>query len=171
MTDLFTEISTIKCLSLWQPWASLMAAGVKLHETRAWSTRYRGPIAIHAAKTIDPAGAPEDLCAAALGKRWRQTIPIGMVLAVGELTACVLADRLHDRLTPADQAAGNFGSGRFALRVDDLRPLTAPIPAVGRQGLFNWRPPEDLGARLKAILDHDAACRYIGWGRAKAEAA
>lgn len=40
----------MKALTLTQPWASLVAVGVKHIETRSWSTRYRGPIAIHAAK-------------------------------------------------------------------------------------------------------------------------
>ena len=35
-------------ISLWQPWASLIAAGLKRVETRSWETRYRGPLAIHA---------------------------------------------------------------------------------------------------------------------------
>lgn len=39
----------MKALTLWQPWASLVALGVKTIETRSWSTRYRGPLAIHAA--------------------------------------------------------------------------------------------------------------------------
>lgn len=40
----------MKALTLWQPWASLIALGVKTIETRGWSTNYRGPLAIHAAK-------------------------------------------------------------------------------------------------------------------------
>ena len=40
----------MKALSLWQPWASLVALRVKTIETRSWSTSYRGPLAIHAAK-------------------------------------------------------------------------------------------------------------------------
>lgn len=40
----------MKALSLWQPWATLIAIGAKRIETRHWSTSYRGPIAIHAAK-------------------------------------------------------------------------------------------------------------------------
>lgn len=39
----------MKALTLWQPWASLVALGVKTIETRSWSTKYRGPLAIHAA--------------------------------------------------------------------------------------------------------------------------
>lgn len=39
----------MKALTLWQPWASLLACGAKKYETRGWETKYRGPIAIHAA--------------------------------------------------------------------------------------------------------------------------
>lgn len=41
----------MKAITLWQPWASLLACGAKHYETRSWPTNYRGPIAIHAAKT------------------------------------------------------------------------------------------------------------------------
>lgn len=40
----------MKAITLWQPWASLLAYGVKKYETRSWPTKYRGPIAIHAGK-------------------------------------------------------------------------------------------------------------------------
>lgn len=40
----------MKCISLWQPWATLMAIGAKKIETRVWPTNHRGPLAIHAAK-------------------------------------------------------------------------------------------------------------------------
>lgn len=42
----------MKVLTLHQPWASLVALGVKTIETRSWSTAYRGPLAIHAAATM-----------------------------------------------------------------------------------------------------------------------
>ena len=163
MTDLFDQTTTIKTLTLWQPWASLFAAGVKRHETRHWATPHRGPIAIHAGLTLDGVGAPEALCRAALGKHWRGVLPVGMVLAIGDLTACVDARRLAPSLTKADLAAGNFAEGRYAWRVDNIRPLTRPIPATGRQGIWNWEPPANLGALLCPVIDHQAACRYIGW--------
>lgn len=40
----------MKCLTLTQPWATLVAIGAKSIETRSWRTRYTGPLAIHAAK-------------------------------------------------------------------------------------------------------------------------
>jgi activating signal cointegrator 1 len=42
----------MKALSLTQPWASLVAIGAKQIETRSWSTRYRGRVAIHAAASF-----------------------------------------------------------------------------------------------------------------------
>lgn len=41
----------MKALTIRQPWASLIALGVKTIETRSWRTNYRGPIAIHAGLT------------------------------------------------------------------------------------------------------------------------
>lgn len=39
----------IRALTLHQPWASLVAWGVKHYETRPRPLSYRGPLAIHAA--------------------------------------------------------------------------------------------------------------------------
>jgi hypothetical protein len=41
---------SLATISLWQPFASLIAIGAKTIETRHWSTKHRGPMAIHAAK-------------------------------------------------------------------------------------------------------------------------
>ena len=43
----------MKALTLLQPWASLIAIGAKKIETRSWATKYRGPLAIHAAKNYN----------------------------------------------------------------------------------------------------------------------
>lgn len=40
----------MKALSIWEPWASLIACGTKRIETRSWSTEYRGPLLICAAQ-------------------------------------------------------------------------------------------------------------------------
>jgi hypothetical protein len=43
----------MKCISLKQPYAELLAIGKKTIESRKWSTSYRGNFLIHASKTID----------------------------------------------------------------------------------------------------------------------
>lgn len=167
MTDLFdpTRTRTIKALSLWQPWATLIASGVKAHETRHWSTEHRGAIAIHAAKRLDFAGAPVQLCHRVLGRTWWDKCPQGAVVAVARLRTCRSTDDVFQHVTRADAASGDFSEGRFAWALTEVRPLDEPIPTLGRQGLFNWSPPDDLDSRLGPVVDHEVICAAIGWGR------
>lgn len=89
----------MKALTIRQPWASLIAAGVKTIETRSWSTKYRGPLAIHAGKAT-PDGLWEggdwaiawngNFCNAFAYRRIlsnRLELPLGAVVAT-----CTLAD-------------------------------------------------------------------------------
>lgn len=43
----------MKVLTLRQPWATLVAEGIKKYEFRSWKTKYRGKILIHAGTGID----------------------------------------------------------------------------------------------------------------------
>lgn len=57
----------MKAISLWQPWASLIACGAKPYETRSWAPPIDligRTIAIHAAKKIDKEAArfAEEIC-------------------------------------------------------------------------------------------------------------
>ena len=40
----------MKAITIWQPYASAIAVGLKHYETRSWPTKHRGPLAIHSAK-------------------------------------------------------------------------------------------------------------------------
>lgn len=51
----------MKVITLTQPWATLVAIGAKRIETRSWATRYRGPLAIHAAAGLGPVGGKHGL--------------------------------------------------------------------------------------------------------------
>lgn len=44
----------MKAISLKQPFAALVAAGIKQYETRKWGTKYRGPLLIQASLTPHP---------------------------------------------------------------------------------------------------------------------
>lgn len=46
----------MKALSIRQPWASLIIAGIKDVENRSWRTRFRGRILVHAGLALDRAG-------------------------------------------------------------------------------------------------------------------
>lgn len=147
----------VKAISLWQPWASLMATGAKRIETRSWATKYRGPLAIHAAKRcvqnelihylgmwdfqggLAPlVGKPLDLTF----KSWPgvkiKHLPFGAVVAVCELVDCVPAEKLTLEQVIIEKHFGDFTPGRFAWLTENMRPLPEPIPAKGMQGLWEW---------------------------------
>lgn len=46
----------MRCITLTQPYATLIAIGAKKIETRSWSTSHRGLLAIHAAQGLGPVG-------------------------------------------------------------------------------------------------------------------
>ena len=131
----------MKALTLWEPWASLIAAGAKIHETRTWPTPYRGPLAIHAGKRcvtpeddMDP--ELERLCVRVLGATWATTRPAGAIVAIAELVDCVRTQGVVT--TEPDRIAGNFAPGRYAWRLANVRPLPKPVTVRGAQGLWEW---------------------------------
>lgn len=153
----------MKTISLWQPYASLIAIGAKKIETRGWPTKYRGPLAIHAAKKWD-----RDVKETILSEPFRRalieggctltslpgcdaiTLPLGKVVCVCELTDCALVElgylegktKNYDWPEHPESDFGNYGLNRFAWILSNVRKLSEPIPWVGRQGFFDV--PDEL---------------------------
>lgn len=122
----------MKCISLWQPWASYVAYGMKRFETRHWRTNHRGPLAIHAARRpIDIGGR------ALLGKYplRRNPIRFGFVIATCRLVDVIAAPRATN--DERENELGDFGPERYAWILLDVVPLQVPIATRGRQGLFD----------------------------------
>lgn len=146
----------MRALSLWQPWASLWAAGVKIHETRGWKTMptYRGPVVIHAAATVKGFAevAPAVLAImrmptmeALYGPDWRQTLPLGALIGICEIVDAYPTRRENGSASSAgvtDFMCGNFASGRWAIRGDKFRVFKTPIPWRGQQKWF--QVPDDV---------------------------
>lgn len=134
----------MRAISLWQPWASAMAALLKNNETRSWETKFRGMVAIHAAKrwTKDEQGFY-------LRHKDRvllpTKIPFGAIVAVGRLVDCVPTESVSDAVSEREYSWGNYEIGRFAWKFEDLRALATPIPFRGAQGFFSV-PDELLNA-------------------------
>lgn len=128
------------CLSLWQPWASAIALGRKRIETRHWSTRYRGPLLIHAAKRwtaeerefvadmIDDGFLPPDFVLPP---------PLGALVAVSRLVDVRPTEQAVRTLAADERVWGNYAEGRFAWILDDVVALPEPIALKGAQGLFD----------------------------------
>lgn len=148
----------MKCLSLWQPWATLMAIGAKRIETRSWETLYRGPLAIHAAKKWNR--ELEDMCHTEPFRRvlmaerpnaggmfhdedaLKAILPFGAIVAVVRLVDCAYIEPRTTPIERDERAFGDYTHGRFAWQTTGLRKLAEPIPFRGAQGLFDI--PDDL---------------------------
>lgn len=199
----------MKALSLWQPFASLVALGAKPIETRGWATSFRGPLAIHATlmttsalvatyetEPCDCGGTghtmlttPAAVRATAVAKlgywpmcgknsepsKGAQRLPFGAVVAVCRVVDCIPivvandpyevdaefcmvrsldGERLYHKVgnTTADMTDqlpfGDFSHGRYAWMLQGMTQLAEPIPARGRQGLWNWPNGDSVMAAL-----------------------
>ena len=140
----------MKVLSLTQPWATLVAIGAKTIETRSWATRYRGPLAIHAAKGLGSIGGPLGLmalcrtepfhcCLVAAGYTGTSQLPFGAIVAVCTLDDCFqFTSESTANLSAQELAFGDYTPGRYGFRLSNIRQLDAPIPARGSLGLWNY---------------------------------
>ncbi len=135
-------MADLKALTLTQPWATLVALGVKRYETRSWKTNYRGLLAIHAALTMTPmAHEFTRECVAQGWFDWQTafTLPRGAFVAVVDLLSCHATKDMQPRSREA--AVGDWSPGRWAWELRLVQRFEA-IEARGRLGL--WTVPADL---------------------------
>ena len=128
----------MKAITLWQPWASMVAAGEKTVETRTWRTPHRGRLAIHAAKYVVP-DLSHDL-------RDRAEFVLRQPLAEFPRGAIVAVVSLYDIARTEDwnpsvfrRMWGDFTPGRWAWKFTRIVALDPPIPARGYQGMWEWK--------------------------------
>ena len=136
----------MKAITVWQPWATLLATGQKYNETRSWRTKYRGEIYIHAAKT-DRSGIllhipVEELEYFQNAGVTKGNLPTGAIIGKANLVDCFQIDEAYRRKlrreNPAELAFGDYTIGRYAWVMADPVLFDKPIPASGKQGLWNW---------------------------------
>lgn len=164
----------MKAITIWQPWASLIACGAKKYETRGWPTKYRGPIAIHAAakelrelpqEVLDILGADADLprgaviATAELVNVWHIVhnpgtdvdVAKGIPIGAESLTTDKHAPDFGDYFVPTEQemTLGDWTPGRYAWELQNVKILPEPVTVKGKQGLWNWEPPAARVLRLK----------------------
>jgi hypothetical protein len=110
----------VKALSLHQPWADLLVFGVKDVENRDWSTRHRGLLVIHAARTLDEAAM------ASVGHLVTRDPPRGVFVGTVEVHDCV-----------RDSPSAWAWPQNWHWLVENAVLLSPPIPWRGMPGLFD----------------------------------
>lgn len=132
-------------LTLSQPWASLVACGYKRIETRSWRTYYRGPILIHAAKSMPKAGRELAVGLTEEGLQFGDVdhLPRQVILARAKLADVVRVEDLTGEQLYGyegwERDLGDYSPGRFGWILEAVTP-TEHVHAVGMLGL--WHGPD-----------------------------
>lgn len=147
----------MRCISLWQPWASLylVTPRAKLHETRHWHIKRQWPdwkpgdrIVIHAAHKFikDHDSDFADILRDRFGADWFRTLPTGALIGTIAVNGCEKTEtifppgKMYSTFTPEERAnyeCGDFHEGRYAWEGSDPIMFATPIPFKGAQGIFN----------------------------------
>jgi hypothetical protein len=164
----------VRALTLTQPWAGLVASGIKLVENRPRKMIKREdfgkPFAIHASREIDESVydriseiAPDILTIERRGEATIRTVPcfrdwyrfsrdISAVIAVAtidrEVATASGLRRTADIVELGEQERWFFGPIGYVLR--DVRALATPVPCRGRQGF--WTLPHDVERQVMEQL-------------------
>jgi hypothetical protein len=150
----------MRALTIRQPWADLIAAGTKLIENRAGTTRYRGPLAIHAGGTFSEDASHDPRVRHALGRRPLRgdytDDRFGHLIAVVDLVDVHQAQVVPGR-GPCCQpwGDGEYGTGRRIVTAHHLvlanpRPIDPAVRVLGKLGL--WRLDPTLAQRLELLV-------------------
>lgn len=120
----------MKAITIQNPWAGLIVAGVKRVENRSWPTRFRGELAIHAGK----------------GRGWMKAAPawvrelpaagepvFGAVIGTVKVVDCLRLDEYRARY-----GEDPFASGPWCHVYEDPKPLAEPVACRGGLSLWSW---------------------------------
>lgn len=133
----------MKAITIRQPWAWAILNAGKDIENRDWSTRIRGPVAIHAAKGMTRYEY-EDGCEFIKSIKRRIKIPMyeelerGAIVGIAEIIDCV----------PDYPSPWFFGEYGFVL--SHPKKLLKPIPCKG--ALSFWDVPDNIEQLLKKVI-------------------
>lgn len=123
----------MKVITIRQPWANLVALSLKTIETRNWKTKYRGPIAIHAGKTVD------NMAVEYIEKYHNfaaQVVPVGAIIAVSFIVDIIEYKSQKQWLNDDNlHLCGFLRSTKYGLIFGETR-IVDPIPCHGMPGLF-----------------------------------
>jgi len=126
----------MKAITIKQPWATLIAEGIKEYEFRTWNTKFRGDILIHAGLGIDKEAL----------KRFEHLnleYPRGCIIAKVTITESIYVDdEFVNILGPTNPLVyKNIINKKdwkgYAFKLENVKKLK-PIPIKGKLSLWNY---------------------------------
>ena len=125
----------MKAVTVWEPYASAIAKGLKKYETRSWKTNYRGPIVIHAsARKMNNERVTLAENVGILKPKYSQ------VVAIADLTDCIQMTRDFILKQNATEVSfGNWCVGKYAWKLENIKIINSEDIIKGKQGMWNLK--------------------------------
>jgi hypothetical protein len=124
----------MKAISIRQPWASLIVAGIKDIENRSWITHYRGKVLVHAAQKFDKKGYDQ---------LKKMGVPETIIKAMGEYAGGIIGEvEIVDCVKKSDSP---WFEGPFGFVLTNAKVLKFK-PCKGKLGIFDISD-EDLQSK------------------------
>ncbi|MBA3314603.1 MAG: ASCH domain-containing protein [Planctomycetota bacterium] len=172
----------VTCLSVRQPWASLIIHSAKWCENRSKPLRYRGEIWIHAALGWDLAN-PKPRTEADAMELIGNPMPFGAIIGRANLIGAFPVDQVRDTLEgiepedpeclramrevsrePLNFFGQSYVEGPWCYLLTERRAILKPIPLKGRLGLWSAELSEEqLGKG--AVCRHGFKSEEVGIGQ------
>ncbi len=127
----------MKAITIKQPFATLIAEGLKEYEFRTWKTSYRGEVLIHAGKGVDKKAMERF-------KYLNLEYPSGCIIAKATITDCVYVDdSLKEKLQQKDDKVyygvinkdSNWDG--YGFKLENVEKIS-PIEINGKLSLWNY---------------------------------
>jgi len=152
--------SYLKVISLLQPWATLVVIGAKKIETRSWNTKYRGPILIHASKSMESAKEildnPEIYNSFSIALQQADgkiKLPFGAIIGKVNIVDSIKFEKQDKKclklffnhelklgweFTDQELAFGDYSAGRYGWLLNNPVQFKKPIPAKGSRMFWDY---------------------------------
>lgn len=130
----------MKVITVKQPFATLIAEGLKEYEFRTWKTKHRGDILIHAGKGIDKKAM----------KRYEHLnldYPSGCIIAKVTITDCIFIDDNMKKVLKDKNPLVYYGIINddnwkgYGFKLENVEKVK-PIPINGKLSLWDYDYPQ-----------------------------
>lgn len=123
----------MKVITLKQPWATLIAEGIKKYEFRSWKTNYRGKILIHAGIGIDKEAMKSF-------ENLNFKYPSKKIIAEVEIEDCLKLDNeLNKRIIEEHNVSyGSKYRTGYAWKLKNVKKIEVNEEICGQLGLWNY---------------------------------
>ena len=126
----------MKVITVKQPYATLIAEGLKKYEFRTWNTKYRGDILIHAGKTVDKKAIERF-------KDYNFEYPTGCIIAKAKITDVEYVDEeFVNKVGPTNPLVYKGIIEKkdwdgYGFKIENVEKIK-PISIKGQLGLWNY---------------------------------